>query len=98
MEKVIDGILVPDIKPHILETQGCARWLNDGREDPPSRDSERECVWNDQPQRETTQSIVNRDAIFRFPGRADVTKMFGVVVLLKDPILIVGSKYLLYRF
>ena len=29
------------------------------------------------------------DVIFRFPGHAEVTAIFGVVVLLKDPILIV---------
>ena len=46
---------------------------------------------------EIVRAVQGRDAIFRFPGRADVTAMFGVLVLLKDPILIVGSKHLLFR-
>ena len=33
-------------------------------------------------------------SVSRIPGHAEVTAMFGVVVLLKNPILIVGSKHL----
>ena len=63
VEKVSEGIEVPVIELHVLETEDCVRRVSCGREDPPSRDSERECVWNDQPQRETTQSIVNRSEV-----------------------------------
>ena len=59
-EKVGGEIEVPVIELHVLETQDYAGQVSDGREDPPSRDSKRECVWSDQSQRQTTQSILNR--------------------------------------